>query len=124
MLNLSKKYGDERLGATCGYVLQRLSLPRCRHLKAILDSNLDAKRLRGCTSGGAAQRLAQQANEDDVRLRIGGKTSVEREEPDAVCQAPLLVSRDRRHDLRGARDRWGIDMRDGDAPVHGRVPPT
>ncbi len=41
VLNLSKKYGEERLEAACAHALPRLGSPRYRHLKAILDSNLD-----------------------------------------------------------------------------------
>ena len=41
MLRLSKKYGDERLEAAYAHALPRLTSPRYRHLKAILDSNLD-----------------------------------------------------------------------------------
>lgn len=41
VLRLSKKYGDERLEAACAHALPRLTSPRYRHLKAILDSNLD-----------------------------------------------------------------------------------
>lgn len=40
VLNLSKKYGG-RLEAACAHALPRLGSPRYRHLKAILDSNLD-----------------------------------------------------------------------------------
>ena len=42
VLSLSKKYGDERLEAACAHALPRLTSPRYRHIKAILDSNLDA----------------------------------------------------------------------------------
>ena len=41
VLNLSKKDGEERLEAACAHALPRLGSPRYRHLKAILDSNLD-----------------------------------------------------------------------------------
>lgn len=41
VLNLSKKYGEERLEAACAHAPPRLGSPRYRHLKAILDSNLD-----------------------------------------------------------------------------------
>lgn len=41
VLNLSKKYGEERLEAACAYALPRLTSPRYRHLKSILDSGLD-----------------------------------------------------------------------------------
>ena len=41
VLRLSKKYGDERLEAACAHALPRLSHPRYKHLKAILDSDLD-----------------------------------------------------------------------------------
>ena len=41
VLRLSKKYGDERLEAACAHALPRLTSPRYRHIKAILDSNLD-----------------------------------------------------------------------------------
>ena len=41
VLRLSKKYGDDRLEAACEHALPRLRSPRYRHLKAILDSNLD-----------------------------------------------------------------------------------
>lgn len=40
VLRLSRKYGDERLEAACGHALPRLTSPRYKHLKAILDSNL------------------------------------------------------------------------------------
>ena len=42
VLRLSKKYGEERLEAACAHALPRLRSPRYRHLKAILDSGLDA----------------------------------------------------------------------------------
>lgn len=41
VLNLSRRYGDERLEATCAHKLPRLTSPGYRHLKAMLDSNLD-----------------------------------------------------------------------------------
>lgn len=41
VLRLSRKYGDARLEAACAYALPRLSSPRYKHLKAILDSNLE-----------------------------------------------------------------------------------
>ena len=41
VLNLSKKYGGERLEAACAHALPKLSSPRYKHLKAILDSGLD-----------------------------------------------------------------------------------
>jgi hypothetical protein len=41
VLNLSKKYGEERLEAACAHALPRLASPRCRHPRAILDSGLD-----------------------------------------------------------------------------------
>lgn len=44
VLRLSRKYGDERLEAACEHALPRLSSPRYKHIKAILDSNLDAER--------------------------------------------------------------------------------
>lgn len=43
VLRLSRKYGDERLEAACAHALPRLSHPRYRHLKAILDSRLDCE---------------------------------------------------------------------------------
>ena len=43
ILRLSRKYGDERLEAACAHALPRLSHPRYRHLKAILDSRLDCE---------------------------------------------------------------------------------
>ena len=42
MLNLSKKYGRDRLEAACAHALPRLASPRYRHIKAILDSGLDS----------------------------------------------------------------------------------
>ena len=39
--DLSKKYGDERLEVACAYALPKLTSPRYKHLKAILDANLD-----------------------------------------------------------------------------------
>lgn len=42
VLNLSKRYGDDRLEAACAHALPELTSPRCRHLKTILGSNLDA----------------------------------------------------------------------------------
>lgn len=41
VLNLSKKYGEGRLEAACAHALPKLSSPRYKHLKAILDSGLD-----------------------------------------------------------------------------------
>lgn len=43
VLNLSKRYGRERLEAACSHALPRLASPRYRHLKAILDSGLDGQ---------------------------------------------------------------------------------
>ena len=42
VLNLSKRYGNDRLEAACAHALPKLTSPRYRHLKAILDSNLDS----------------------------------------------------------------------------------
>lgn len=47
VINLSKKYGEKRLEAACERALPKLASPRYKHLKAILDSNLDAGRARG-----------------------------------------------------------------------------
>ena len=44
ILRLSGKYGEDRLEAACAHALPRLSSPRYKHIKAILDSNLDAER--------------------------------------------------------------------------------
>lgn len=44
VLRLSGKYGSDRLEAACAHALPRLASPRYKHLKAILDSNLDAER--------------------------------------------------------------------------------
>ena len=41
VLNLSKRYGNDRLEAACAHALPKLTCPRYRHIKAILDSNLD-----------------------------------------------------------------------------------
>lgn len=41
VLGLSKRYGDDRLEAACAHALPKLTSPRYKHLKAILDSNLD-----------------------------------------------------------------------------------
>lgn len=41
VLRLSKKYGEDRLEAACGHALPKLVLPRYKHIKAILDSELD-----------------------------------------------------------------------------------
>lgn len=41
VLRLSKRYGNERLEAACAYSLKRLHSPRYRHLKALLESNID-----------------------------------------------------------------------------------
>lgn len=41
VLRLSRKYGDGRLEGACAHALPRLSHPRYKHLKAILDSDLD-----------------------------------------------------------------------------------
>ena len=43
VLNLSKKYGEQRLEAACEHALPKLASPRYRHLKAILDSGLDGR---------------------------------------------------------------------------------
>lgn len=48
---LPKEHGDERLEAACAHALPRLASPRCRHLKAILDSDPD---------GGASPAPAEQ----------------------------------------------------------------
>lgn len=42
VLSLSKKYGRDRLEAACAHALPRLTSPRYRHIKAILDSGLDS----------------------------------------------------------------------------------
>jgi hypothetical protein len=41
VLRLSRKYGDDRLEAACAHALPKVSSPRYKHLKAILDSGLD-----------------------------------------------------------------------------------
>lgn len=41
VLNLSEKYGAERLEAACAHALPRLTSPRYKHIKAILESSLD-----------------------------------------------------------------------------------
>ena len=58
VLNLSKKYGRDRLEAACSHALPRLASPRYKHLKAILDSNLDAGESapRKAASGGDGPR--------------------------------------------------------------------
>lgn len=38
---LSKKNDDERLEAACAHALHKLTPPRYRHIKAILNSNLE-----------------------------------------------------------------------------------
>lgn len=43
VLRLAKKYGDARLEAACAHALPRLTSPRYKHLKAILESNLDER---------------------------------------------------------------------------------
>lgn len=58
MLRLfSKKYGDERLEAACAHALPKLTSPRYRHLKAILDSNLDEGPSPASTEQGSAKPL-------------------------------------------------------------------
>lgn len=41
VLNPSKRYGEERLEVACAHALPKLTSPRYKHLKAILDSGLD-----------------------------------------------------------------------------------
>ena len=41
VLRLSKKHGDERLEAACAHALPRLTSPRYRQIKAVLDSSLE-----------------------------------------------------------------------------------
>lgn len=41
VLRLAKRYGEDRLEAACAHALPRLTSPRYRHLKAILDSSLE-----------------------------------------------------------------------------------
>ena len=56
VLRLSKKYGDERLEAACAHALPRLTSPRYRHIKAILDSNLEeGPSQRGAAASGGAR---------------------------------------------------------------------
>lgn len=62
VLNLSKRYGRDRLEAACSHALPRLASPRYKHLKAILDSNLDA--------GASAPRKA--ASGDGPRGHVRG----------------------------------------------------
>ena len=52
---LSEKYGDERLEAAREHALPRLTLPRYRHVKTILDSTLEERPSQrgGAASGGA-----------------------------------------------------------------------
>lgn len=58
VLKLSKRYGRERLEAACSHALPRLASPRYKHLKAILDSGLDARASepRKASSGGDGPR--------------------------------------------------------------------
>jgi len=42
VLRLSKKYGKIRLEAACNHALPKIRSPRYRHIKAILDANLEA----------------------------------------------------------------------------------
>ena len=55
-LNLSRKYGDERLEAACAHALPRLTSPRYRHLKAILDQRGPANGRRLEPAGDAAPK--------------------------------------------------------------------
>ena len=61
VLRLSRKYGSDRLEAACAHALPRLASPRYKHLKAILDSNLDAERdttpKRGTVTDGTGAHL-------------------------------------------------------------------
>lgn len=50
VLRLAKRYGEDRLEAACAHALPRLTSPRYRHLKAILESNLEG----GPAAGGTA----------------------------------------------------------------------
>lgn len=58
-LNLSKKYGEDRLEAACGHALPRLNSPRCRRLKAILDSGLDRGAAEGANGNDGADAAAK-----------------------------------------------------------------
>ena len=53
VLNLSKRYGEDRLEAACAKALPRLTSPRYRHLKSILDSNLGDEPPAARTAAGA-----------------------------------------------------------------------
>lgn len=64
VLNLSKRYGEERLESACGHALERIASPRYRHLKAILDSNLDQ---RGPADGARADRAGDASPRGHVR---------------------------------------------------------
>ena len=55
VLGLSKKYGDERLEAACAHALPRLTPPRYRHIRAILDSNLEEGPSHGAAARGGAR---------------------------------------------------------------------
>ena len=59
VLNLSKKYGENRLEAACGHALPRLNSPRYRHLKAILDSGLDRGAAEGANGNDGADAAAK-----------------------------------------------------------------
>lgn len=61
VLKLAKRYGEDRLEAACAHALPRLTSPRYRHLKAILDSSLEG----GPAPGGG--RAAPDAPKGHVR---------------------------------------------------------
>lgn len=70
VLRLSKKYGDERLEAACTHALPRLTSPRYRHLKAILDSSLEEGQSHGAAVRDGA-RPSGRVREADYYRELG-----------------------------------------------------
>ena len=79
VLNLSKKYGEGHLEAACAHALPRLSSPRYKHLKAILESNLDAGRA-GAEPGGRPRRQAPRPRpRGRIPQGLGGTAMIDEE---------------------------------------------
>lgn len=107
VLDLSKKYGRGRLETACAHALPRLTSPRYRHIKAILDSGLNSD------AGTPASASAE------LPSMPGGHVRGEREAAGRKGEASLPRRREERDDLRGARHRRGADTRGRHVPVHG-----
>lgn len=78
VLRLSKKYGSERLEAACGYALQKVSSPRYKHVKSVLDANFDRER-EGTQAVGHTEQRSRARRRLLQRLKEGASKMIDDE---------------------------------------------